>query len=248
MVKPLRVLAPVGDDPKVLGLLLLPLAAHRPLRVTLFHVGEGGKLREAARVFRGLGLDAETKAVTGDPVQEISSFARVGDFDLLAMISHGRRGLKRSLLGSVAEQVLRHTRLPLLLAHSGSTTGAWRLVAAAVDGSAASERVLDQAGAYAKAAGTPLHLVHVHPPGPSKKAREALDILCARLEKKGIAALPFLRKGIPAAQLVSYAKGMGVSLLCMTTHGRDGLKRFVLGSVAEEVARRAPCPVLIAHP
>lgn len=248
MVKPLRVLAPVGDDPKALGLLLLPLSAGRTLHVTLFDVGEGGKLREAARIFRALGLDAETKSAKGDPVQEICSFARVGDFDLLAMVSHGRRGLRRTFLGSVAEQVLRHTRLPLLLAHPGSTTGPWRLVAAAVDGSAASERVLEQAGAHAKTAGTPLHLVHVFAPGKARKAREMLDVLCTRLERKGISALPFPRKGIPAAQILSYAKGMGVSLLCMTTQGRAGLKRFMLGSVAEEVARRAPCPVLIAHP
>ncbi len=248
MVKELRVLAPVGEDPLALGLLILPLAAVRPVHVTLFHVGDGGKLREAARIFRRLGLRVEPKSAQGEPVREIASFARVGDFDLLAMISHGRRGLSRTFLGSVAEQVLRHTRLPLLLAHPGSTTGAWRLIAASVDGSAASERVLEQAGVFAHAAGTPLHLLHVHPPGHVRKARELLDVLCARLEKKGTAALPFLRMGDPAAQIVRYAKGMGVSLLCMTTHARNGLKRWMFGSVTEEVARRAPCPVWIGHP
>jgi nucleotide-binding universal stress UspA family protein len=247
MVRPLSVLAPVGDDPRLLARLLLPLAAVRPLHVTLFRVGEPGILREAQRVFKMRGLDAEAKAAQGEPAREIALFAKAGRFDLLAMVSHGRRGLKRAFLGSVAEQVLRHTRIPLLIAHPGARQGPWRLVAAAVDGSPESERVLGPAELYARSAGTPLHLVRVHPPGQGRRAGNELDLLCRRLERKGVAAIPFLRTGSPAAQILRYAKDVGTGLLCLTTHARDGLKRWVLGSVAEEVARRAPCPVFIAH-
>ncbi len=142
MVRPLKVLAPLGDDPKALALLLLPLAAARPLLVTLFHVGKGGKIHEAERIFRGMGMEAEGREGKGEPATEIAAFARTGRFDLLAMISHGRRGLKRVFLGSVAEQVLRHTKTPLLLAHAKISPGPWHLIAAAVDGSPESERVL----------------------------------------------------------------------------------------------------------
>ena len=247
MVKPLRVLAPLGDDPKPLVALLAPLAALRPLDVTLFRVGGAGKLQEAQRVFRAHGMPPRTQVAPGDPAREIALFAKVGRFDLLAMISHGRRGLPRAFLGSVAEDVLRHTRLPLLLAHPDLKAGPWRLVAAAVDGSLPSERVVEQAAGFAQAAGTPLHLVRVHAPGQAVPAREALDTLCRRLDRKGVVALPFLRKGRPAAQILRYAKEVGAGLLCLSTHARDGLRRWTMGSVAEEVAREAPCPVYLAH-
>jgi nucleotide-binding universal stress UspA family protein len=242
-----RVLAPVGDDPKPLAALLSPLAALRPLEVTLFRVGEGGKLHEAERVFRAHGLPPKTRAGPGDPAREIALFAKVERFDLLAMISHGRRGLRRAVLGSVAEQVLRHTRFPLLLGHPDLRPLPWRIVAAAVDGSAASECIVERAAGFAKAAGTPLHLVRVHPAGEARAAREGLDALCRRLDRKGIVALPFLRQGDPAAQLLRYATEIGVGLLCLSTHARDGLQRWMLGSVTEAVARRSPCPVYIAH-
>jgi universal stress protein A len=53
--------------------------------------------------------------------------------------------------------------------------------------------------------------------------------------------------GDPAAEIVRWAKGHGPDLLVLGTHGRRGLRRFVLGSVAERVLREAPCPVLVAR-
>jgi nucleotide-binding universal stress UspA family protein len=55
------------------------------------------------------------------------------------------------------------------------------------------------------------------------------------------------RIGLPAEEIVQYAHDHGIDLIVMGTHGREGVMRIVLGSVAETVVRRAPCPVLTVH-
>jgi nucleotide-binding universal stress UspA family protein len=55
------------------------------------------------------------------------------------------------------------------------------------------------------------------------------------------------RIGLPAEEIVRYAREHAIDLIVMGTHGREGVMRVVLGSVAETVVRRAPCPVLTVH-
>ena len=61
-------------------------------------------------------------------------------------------------------------------------------------------------------------------------AREAMDYLeraCARLERRGIAALPVARRGAPAGAILKYARTVGAGVVCLTTHGRSGLRRLL---------------------
>jgi nucleotide-binding universal stress UspA family protein len=60
------------------------------------------------------------------------------------------------------------------------------------------------------------------------------------------ATLDYVECGPPAARIVEFAKKWPADLIVMGSHGRSGVQRFLLGSVAEEVMRHAPCPVLIA--
>jgi nucleotide-binding universal stress UspA family protein len=75
------------------------------------------KLLPAAAELRGAGYTVSTKIGFGAPAQEIEEYIRYGNFDLVAMTTHGRTGLRRALLGSVAEHVLRHITVPILLLH-----------------------------------------------------------------------------------------------------------------------------------
>jgi nucleotide-binding universal stress UspA family protein len=69
----------------------------------------------------------------------------------------------------------------------------------------------------------------------------------ARCDSTGIEYL--LADGIPAEEIVKVASDRGCDLIVMGTHGRTGVGRLLLGSVAEEVMRKAPCPVLtLKHP
>lgn len=242
--KALHVLAPVDDNPEALSSLILPLAESGPLNVTLFHSGDRKALGEAARVFRRRGLETTEVSAEGPPEREIALLSKSSRSDMIAMLTHGRRGIRRALLGSVAEDVLRKASLPMLLARPDHSPGPWRIVVAALDGSTAAERVLPLAGRLAKAAGTPLYLVRAYGAGGGREARDYLERTCARLERRGIAALPVARSGAAASTIVKYARDIGAGILCLTTHGRSGLKRLLLGSVAEEVVRRSRCPVL----
>jgi nucleotide-binding universal stress UspA family protein len=75
------------------------------------------KLLPAANELRAAGYVVATEIGFGAPAQEIEEYIRYGEFDLVAMTTHGRTGLRRALLGSVAEHVLRHSNLPILLLH-----------------------------------------------------------------------------------------------------------------------------------
>lgn len=88
-----------------------------------------------------------------------------------------------------------------------------------------------------------LHVIHVVPPvtdpGPPESLPSALADLGSDLD--AVTALVF---GRPAREIVSYASRHGIDVIVMGTHGRTGVSRALLGSVAEAVVRRASCPVL----
>lgn len=75
-------------------------------------------------------------------------------------------------------------------------------------------------------------------------AQERLEARAAALRQQGISARAVLRAGNPFQEIVETAAAEGAELIVMGTHGRGGLSRFLLGSVADRVVRTAPCPVL----
>jgi nucleotide-binding universal stress UspA family protein len=110
---------------------------------------------------------------------------------------------------------------------------------------------------YARLMNAETLLLHVLPPGtlhpdsvsPTEAtARTYLDTVAARLRNAGIRAQSFLREGAPAATILSEASERGVDLIILGTNIRAALPSRVLGSVADHVARAAPCPVLFVHP
>jgi nucleotide-binding universal stress UspA family protein len=66
-----------------------------------------------------------------------------------------------------------------------------------------------------------------------------------RLTRQGMKVVTKARIGFPAAEIVEYAADVGAGLIAMTTHGRSGLRRVIMGSVAEQIFRTAPCAVLV---
>lgn len=76
-------------------------------------------LEDAAERVRGA-IAAHTVVLEGTPVDAVVRYASSGDFDLIVMGSHGRSGIQRALLGSVAEGVLRHALLPVMIVRQTS--------------------------------------------------------------------------------------------------------------------------------
>jgi len=76
-------------------------------------------------------------------------------------------------------------------------------------------------------------------------ATETLHRLVARAREQGVRGEALVLQGLPASQIVRIAESRGVDLIVMGNHRRTGLMRLLLGSLAEEVTARAPCPVLL---
>ena len=131
------------------------------------------------------------------------------------------------------------------------------------DFSPASRRAFDSALSIAKSLNAKVTFVHVLPPivmipdqyldvvtldRLDRQAREwsmrQLDRLVARAKKQGVKAVRMLRKGDPAAQIVAGCRASKSDLIVLGTHGRRGLPKFFLGSVAERVVSMASCPVV----
>lgn len=89
-------------------------------------------------------------------------------------------------------------------------------------------------------------------PDPSIVEQRAKDQMQSSIEKQSATTVQvkrFVARGIPADEIVEFAKSEGVDLIVMATHGRTGLKHMLLGSTTEKVVRKASCPVLsIRHP
>jgi universal stress protein A len=79
------------------------------------------------------------------------------------------------------------------------------------------------------------------------EARQTLELRAAIVRKAGVSVDLAVLNGIPEGEIVHYAEGVGADLIVMGTHGRTGLSRIAMGSVAERVVAHAPCPVMLVR-
>jgi nucleotide-binding universal stress UspA family protein len=171
---------------------------------------------------------------------------------LVALTTHGRRGLERWTLGSVAEKLIRHSPAPVLVfrAFEPSESFLPKRILVPIDSAGLALEAIPAAAVLARKTGGCLIVLHVsdesHAMLPEPELRKAYD----RAREEGVACEPRLRKGDPAEQILAAAAEEKADLIAMTTHGRSGPARWVLGSVAEKVLRGADRPLLVVrvHP
>jgi len=175
------------------------------------------------------------------------------------MSSHGRDGLGRAMLGSVAEEVLRGSTRPVLIVGPSLERGTWQFahwfadgnLLAAIDGSEASEVVVPAAAEWASLLGLRAWVVQVVPTSPGADATNAEPPIEAAAVRHAAEAMPddaqweVLVGSDVAASLLDYAARLPATLMVIGTHGRTGLARVALGSVAMRVVRQSQCPVLL---
>jgi nucleotide-binding universal stress UspA family protein len=181
---------------------------------------------------------------------------------VICMSTHGRSGIGRAALGSIAETVLRDAHHPLLLVGPGLERGAWELahwptngqLLVPVDGSKNSEAIVPTASEWARMLGLRASVAHVVPtsvglvverrdrPLQAAVLRRVADALP---DASGVAGWEILHGTDVADSLVGYARERSVTLIAMATHGRTGFARFALGSIATRVVHKSPCPVLV---
>ena len=230
------------------------------------------QLEEQAAALRADGIAAEavTSGVAGDDVgRTIVDEAAARGVDLLVLSTHGRTGLGRFIYGSVADRVLRLAKTPVMVIPSGAEqpwpTDRPPHLLVPVDFSELANEAVGPAAALAKALKARLTLLHVVPPPsyayaegyayvvdlPEQQLEEGgrmLDELAEKLRHDGLDVETEALIGYPSAQVAESAVEKGVDLIVMATHGRGGLARLVLGSVATGTVQRAAVPVLLFKP
>ena len=229
-------------------------------------------LIDVAGRLEGAGLEISTVTLTGDPAEEIVGHAEREEIDLIAMATRGRSGLVRGLLGSVTDRVIHGTTVPVLIvrpetaAELGGEAPNIGQVVVPLDGSEFAEAALPLGQALAKALSARIVLMRsvrypvaysaaADPPVEpaevvsveelEQDARDYLAPVSERVESDGLPVETRVGSGHPRGQLVALAEEFPESIIVMTTHGASGIKRWVLGSVADGVIRTAPVPTLI---
>jgi nucleotide-binding universal stress UspA family protein len=225
----------------------------------------------AQRLAGNLGEEPEVRLLSGAVAAALTRYASRKGIDLIVMSTHGRGGLNRAWLGSVADTLARRARVPILLTRPSEHTE-WPTVASiarvlvAVDGSERGEVAARHAGSLCAATGARCTVVRVViPPGriiagplPDTTARVRETTGSATQEAEGyLADLPG-RFSLPASTRTEVVTANNVAdailrtaesdrsdVVAIGTRGHGGATRLILGSVADKVIRGSPVPVLV---
>lgn len=208
----------------------------------------------------------------GPAAETILEYARETGVETIVMATHGYTGVRRWVHGSVAERVLQSADLPVLLVRAQEDQEAayqpmaCRRILIPLDGSAVAEQVLPPAVAMAKALEATVVLLQVpivyvfgsfmgewYLPlqgvieTAHEEAQTYLDRIADRVGQQGIDLSTTLQVGSVADCIIDYAEANQIDLIAMCTHGRTGLQRWTLGSVADRVLRAGTKPVLLVR-
>jgi nucleotide-binding universal stress UspA family protein len=216
-------------------------------------------LEGMAGLLSSQGARVRTVTRQGKAADVILDAAAEENASLIAMSTHGRTGLARWTFGSVAEKILRASRIPVLAVRSftgtgngAARTGAFELslrrMLVPIDATDLSLEVVPPALELAKLFGSHVVLLNVCdgfectiPVCEMTKAYE-------EFHAAGVSVEPLMKQGDAAAQILDTATGQKADLIAMTTHGRSGVSRMMLGSVTEKVLRGAAVPLLVVRP
>jgi nucleotide-binding universal stress UspA family protein len=223
-----------------------------------------------ANSLREQGLTVDVAQPYGGAADAILDEVAFREVDLVVMATHGRGGLGRFVYGSVAARVLHEAEVPVLLVRAweerpgGSFDAAPRIVVP-LDGSQFAEAALPVARDVAAALGGQLLYVQaVMPPevagvpdlhygqfDPESELAEATAYLKRIAGEESTADRPaqiVAQVGMPAAMIPEVARANRAALVVMATHGRSGLGRLIMGSVADATLRQGTTPLLLVRP
>jgi nucleotide-binding universal stress UspA family protein len=218
---------------------------------------------------KGRKLEVRGELAMGYPPEEIMRYAEHNNIDLILMATHGRSGVRRWVLGSVADKVLCVSSIPVWLIRAGTvesvTYDKWpqRTLLVPLDGSVLAEKVLPHVEVLAKQPGAPpvdVVLLRVaetpttsghyfrNIPESREDIEQYLAKIAARLKNSNLRVQSKVSSGDPAEQIVSYGRANPFSITIMSTHGHSGMSRWFYGSVATKVLEHASNPIFLVRP
>jgi nucleotide-binding universal stress UspA family protein len=219
-----------------------------------------------------IGKKLTSAVLQGPPALTLSKYIPQADADLVVLTTHGRGGLRRAWLGSVADHLVRTLEIPLLLIRAQEVApDLTRLdsIMVPLDGSSLAEAALEPAAAVARLWDAKMSLVSVVSPAvfttdpvlplPAgydeqvtalrrEEAQHYLRGIVAQLHQRGLRASGMAIVGGGVAETILDLAHSAVGLVAIATHGRGGLQRLLLGSVADKLVRAAEVPVLVCRP
>ncbi len=208
-------------------------------------------------------------------VASLAEYAESHLIDLIVMTTHGRGGLARAWLGSVADGLARHGPAPLLLLrpwpdNAPLTMDHFARIVIPLDGSPLAEQILEPALTFGRLTQAELVLLQVVMPFEERRLTPGIDLLKLEREinqRRASEAQAYLRSVAarlvaaghtveervvfdrqPARAILKVAADLNPSLIAIATQGHGGLTRLLLGSVADKVVRGAETPVLLYRP
>lgn len=211
--------------------------------------------------------EVTTEIRYGSPGMQISEAIAEHEPDLVVLSTHGRSGISRAVVGSVAESIIRHSPVPVLALRPGlpvSSVDA-KCILFTTDGSEGAAQAAPWARGWADACNSELVALWVvedpvsvplmdwslFPEVREETVYQELEALARHTAKESLSQILgdkveyHVRHGSPSVEISAEAASGKHDLLVMATHGRSGVKRLVLGSVAERVLRETAIPMLL---
>lgn len=226
-------------------------------------------LDERKRELRALGYRVRTLVAEGEAASVICDLAEAHQVDMIAMSTHGRSGVSRWALGSVADHVVRVASKPVMLVRGTIAPPSHerlQRILLPLDGSPEAEKAVVHAGQIARMSGATVLLmraIHLQTEPEhrgrlagmerrnalrrqrGRMAQEYLARVQQSLAAQGVSTEIHVVQQPPAHAILTTAKREAVNLVIMRTHGRSGLRRLVYGSVANRILRSLPCPLIL---
>jgi nucleotide-binding universal stress UspA family protein len=221
------------------------------------------------------GVEAVIDVRRGEAAPAILEAARAHDAELIAVATHGRGGLERWVLGSVADKVVRNSPVPVLLVKPPEgdrpAVAALTELLVPLDGSQVAEAAIPYAAYLARAFSVPIRVIRTVPVSPwtaastdvdgativppevlaelEEDAQHYLERIVAQLVEQEVQATAhFATLKAPEAEILERAAAVAGSFVVMTSNGRTGWRRTLLGSVTDRVVRGCSVPVLVIRP
>jgi nucleotide-binding universal stress UspA family protein len=222
---------------------------------------------ETLRLRMQSAIAVKAAVTVGDPATEILNSAQREHIRTIVMTSHARGALGRVAFGSVADRIARTAEIPVVIVRPSDeieTLGVpakVRRIIVPLDGSALADSAIPYVRDVAARLGIPVSLVHVIDtvspyvasaamPIPQSalndwwnEARDMLEPAAKIFDEAGVSSKIEVLQGSPFAAISNFVTPS--DLIVMTSHGRTGFTRWLLGSVAEKLVRSAPAPVCI---
>jgi nucleotide-binding universal stress UspA family protein len=257
----------IPDSPEGLSPGLMASYARYAADLKARLAGERDKLGALRERFSGQGVELSQVVLDGRPEEMIPKASKELDAALVAVGTHGRTGFRRFSMGSIAEKLVRYEARPVLVARGPAPAGGYRHIVVGLDFSPPSRKALQTARNYLAPDGK-LDLVHCWqlpmwsyasgaPLLGDNVAQFQAELLGSIREtgEKWLAEVGPVDGRIafhslertPAAGLDAWANEHKADLIVVGSHGHQGLRRWLIGSVAENTVRHAPCSVVVVH-